>query len=77
MADVLSPSASSTSSSADPLHQGQNRRAPPPRPCTKAKGVFLIVVTSLVGNSFAAVCDMNLQLPFERDLDPPPPPLLL
>ncbi|XP_010262341.1 PREDICTED: probable arabinose 5-phosphate isomerase [Nelumbo nucifera] len=39
-------------------------------PCAKAKGAFLISVTSLEGNLLTSVCDMNVHLPLERELCP-------
>lgn len=39
-------------------------------PCAKAKGAFLISVTSVDGNALAAACDMNVYLPLERELCP-------
>ncbi|KAF9605652.1 hypothetical protein IFM89_017995 [Coptis chinensis] len=39
-------------------------------PCAKAKGVFLICVTSMEGNLLEGVCDMNVHLPLERELCP-------
>ncbi|KAK1391934.1 putative arabinose 5-phosphate isomerase [Heracleum sosnowskyi] len=39
-------------------------------PCVKAKGVYLISVTSLQGNSLMGVCDFNVFLPLERELCP-------
>ncbi|CAN6545336.1 unnamed protein product [Malus baccata var. baccata] len=39
-------------------------------PCAKAKGAFLISVTSVDGNALASVCDMNVHLPVERELCP-------
>ncbi|KAL5561922.1 hypothetical protein UlMin_031669 [Ulmus minor] len=39
-------------------------------PCAKAKGAFLISVTSVEGNVLAGVCDMNVHLPLERELCP-------
>ncbi|XP_062020347.1 probable arabinose 5-phosphate isomerase [Rosa rugosa] len=39
-------------------------------PCAKAKGAFLISVTSVEGNALASVCDMNVHLPLERELCP-------
>ncbi|XP_050364971.1 probable arabinose 5-phosphate isomerase [Argentina anserina] len=39
-------------------------------PCAKAKGAFLIAVTSVAGNALASVCDMNVHLPLERELCP-------
>ncbi|PON81748.1 Phosphosugar isomerase [Trema orientale] len=39
-------------------------------PCAKAKGAFLISVTSVQGNALAGVCDMNVHLPLERELCP-------
>ncbi|XP_038888766.1 probable arabinose 5-phosphate isomerase [Benincasa hispida] len=39
-------------------------------PCARAKGAFLIAVTSVEGNVLAGVCDMNVHLPLERELCP-------
>lgn len=39
-------------------------------PCAKAKGVYLISVTSLQGNALMGVCDFNVFLPLERELCP-------
>ena len=39
-------------------------------PCVKAKGAFLISVTSVEGNALAGMCDMNVHLPVERELCP-------
>ncbi|GJY43661.1 probable arabinose 5-phosphate isomerase [Tanacetum coccineum] len=39
-------------------------------PCVKAKGVFLISVTSVLGNVLNGLCDMNVHLPLERELCP-------
>ncbi|KAF8388239.1 hypothetical protein HHK36_026905 [Tetracentron sinense] len=39
-------------------------------PCAKAKGVFLISVTSSEGNLLTGVCDLNVHLPLERELCP-------
>ncbi|RXH87279.1 hypothetical protein DVH24_028779 [Malus domestica] len=39
-------------------------------PCAKAKGAFLISVTSVDGNALASVCDMNVHLPLQRELCP-------
>ncbi|GMN48991.1 hypothetical protein TIFTF001_018156 [Ficus carica] len=39
-------------------------------PCAKAKGAYLISVTSVHGNALAAVCDMNVHLPLQRELCP-------
>ncbi|KAF5197403.1 Arabinose 5-phosphate isomerase kdsd [Thalictrum thalictroides] len=39
-------------------------------PCAKAKGVFLISVTSIEGNLLEGVCDLNVHLPLERELCP-------
>nr|GMD30714.1 probable arabinose 5-phosphate isomerase [Ipomoea batatas] len=39
-------------------------------PCAKAKGVFLICVTSVSPNSLMAVCDLKVHLPLERELCP-------
>ncbi|KAG9445681.1 hypothetical protein H6P81_011809 [Aristolochia fimbriata] len=39
-------------------------------PCAKAKGVFLICVTSVKGNLLENVCHMNVHLPVERELCP-------
>lgn len=39
-------------------------------PCAKAKGAYLISVTSMEANSLMAMCDMNVHLPLERELCP-------
>ncbi|KAK9137915.1 hypothetical protein Sjap_008509 [Stephania japonica] len=39
-------------------------------PCVKAKGAYLISVTSLEGNLLMGVCDFNVHLPLERELCP-------
>uniref|UniRef100_A0A2N9IKV3 SIS domain-containing protein n=1 Tax=Fagus sylvatica TaxID=28930 RepID=A0A2N9IKV3_FAGSY len=39
-------------------------------PCVRAKGAYLVSLTSIQGNSLAAVCDMNVHLPLERELCP-------
>ncbi|XP_042486912.1 probable arabinose 5-phosphate isomerase [Macadamia integrifolia] len=39
-------------------------------PCVKAKGAFLISITSSEGNLLASVCDLNVHLPLERELCP-------
>ncbi|KAJ0113586.1 hypothetical protein Patl1_01766 [Pistacia atlantica] len=39
-------------------------------PCAKAKGAYLVSVTSVEGNALANVCDMNVHLPVERELCP-------
>lgn len=39
-------------------------------PCARAKGAFLISVTSSPTNLLAGVCDMNVHLPLERELCP-------
>lgn len=39
-------------------------------PCARAKGATLVSVTSVQGNPLAAVCDMNVHLPLERELCP-------
>ncbi|KAH8509430.1 hypothetical protein POPTR_005G225700v4 [Populus trichocarpa] len=39
-------------------------------PCAKAKGAYLVSVTSVEGNALTAVCDMNVHLPLERELCP-------
>ncbi|KAJ9176452.1 hypothetical protein P3X46_011761 [Hevea brasiliensis] len=39
-------------------------------PCAKAKGAYLVSVTSVEGNALASVCDMNVHLPLERELCP-------
>ncbi|RZC52177.1 hypothetical protein C5167_020604 [Papaver somniferum] len=39
-------------------------------PCAKAKGAYLISVTSYQGNLLSAVCDFNVHLPLERELCP-------
>ncbi|KAG0479500.1 hypothetical protein HPP92_010139 [Vanilla planifolia] len=39
-------------------------------PCSRAKGARLISITSVVGNPLAALCDMNVHLPLEREICP-------
>ncbi|XP_057964046.1 probable arabinose 5-phosphate isomerase [Malania oleifera] len=39
-------------------------------PCAKAKGAYLISVTSTVVNALTGVCDLNVHLPLERELCP-------
>ncbi|KAL8457149.1 hypothetical protein ACS0TY_035116 [Phlomoides rotata] len=39
-------------------------------PCAKAKGVYLISVTSVKPNGLIRVCDLNVHLPLERELCP-------
>ncbi|KAL6340247.1 hypothetical protein AAG906_040683 [Vitis piasezkii] len=39
-------------------------------PCAKAKGAYLISVTSTEDNLLRAVCDLNVHLPLERELCP-------
>lgn len=39
-------------------------------PCVKAKGVYLISVTSVRPNGLIRVCDLNVHLPLERELCP-------
>ncbi|CAH8360230.1 unnamed protein product [Eruca vesicaria subsp. sativa] len=39
-------------------------------PCAKARGVFLVSLTSVPGNPLAGLCDMNVHLPLERELCP-------
>jgi arabinose-5-phosphate isomerase len=39
-------------------------------PCARAKGAYLVSVTSVEGNALAAACDMNVHLPLERELCP-------
>ncbi|KAL5701907.1 arabinose-5-phosphate isomerase [Ranunculus cassubicifolius] len=39
-------------------------------PCAKAKGVYLISVTSIEGNLLEGVSDLNVHLPLERELCP-------
>ncbi|XP_030937073.1 probable arabinose 5-phosphate isomerase [Quercus lobata] len=39
-------------------------------PCVRAKGAYLISLTSIQGNALAALCDMNVHLPLERELCP-------
>uniref|UniRef100_A0A2P2JRW0 Uncharacterized protein MANES_12G033300 n=1 Tax=Rhizophora mucronata TaxID=61149 RepID=A0A2P2JRW0_RHIMU len=39
-------------------------------PCAKAKGAYLVAVTSVEGNALASACDMNVHLPLERELCP-------
>ncbi|KAL1568334.1 putative arabinose 5-phosphate isomerase [Salvia divinorum] len=39
-------------------------------PCAKAKGVYLISVTSVTPNGLTRLCDFNVHLPLERELCP-------
>ncbi|XP_027125976.1 probable arabinose 5-phosphate isomerase [Coffea arabica] len=39
-------------------------------PCAKAKGAYLISITSLEPNALMDLCDMNVNLPLERELCP-------
>lgn len=39
-------------------------------PCAKAKGAYLISVTSVESNALMDLCDMNVYLPLERELCP-------
>lgn len=39
-------------------------------PCAKAKGAYLISVTSSEANGLVGLCDMNVYLPLERELCP-------
>ncbi|CAM8976714.1 unnamed protein product [Rhodiola kirilowii] len=39
-------------------------------PCARAKGAFLVSVTSIEANVLGGVCDMNVYLPLERELCP-------
>ncbi|GKV01824.1 hypothetical protein SLEP1_g14344 [Rubroshorea leprosula] len=39
-------------------------------PCVRAKGAYLIAVTSVEGNALASICDMNVHLPLEKELCP-------
>ncbi|KAK7378474.1 hypothetical protein VNO80_03916 [Phaseolus coccineus] len=39
-------------------------------PCARAKGALLIALTSVEGNALAAVCDMTVHLPLQRELCP-------
>ncbi|XP_008806029.1 probable arabinose 5-phosphate isomerase [Phoenix dactylifera] len=39
-------------------------------PCARAKGAYLIAVTSVEGNPLAALCDMSVHLPLQRELCP-------
>ncbi|GAA0143976.1 hypothetical protein LIER_04536 [Lithospermum erythrorhizon] len=39
-------------------------------PCARAKGAFLICVTSVEGNCLVGLCDLNVHLPLERELCP-------
>lgn len=39
-------------------------------PCARAKGAYLISLTSVEGNPPAGMCDMNMHLPLERELCP-------
>ncbi|CAN1136754.1 Probable arabinose 5-phosphate isomerase [Linum perenne] len=39
-------------------------------PCARAKGAYLVSVTSVEANSLASVCNMNVHLPLERELCP-------
>ncbi|KAF3610382.1 hypothetical protein DY000_02049527 [Brassica cretica] len=38
--------------------------------CAKARGAFLVSLTSVPGNPLAGVCDMNVHLPLQRELCP-------
>ncbi|XP_073284122.1 probable arabinose 5-phosphate isomerase [Primulina huaijiensis] len=39
-------------------------------PCVKAKGVYLISVTSVTPNGLMGLCDLNVNLPLQRELCP-------
>ncbi|KAL3512465.1 hypothetical protein ACH5RR_025182 [Cinchona calisaya] len=39
-------------------------------PCAKAKGAYLISVTSVEPNALMGLCDLNVNLPLERELCP-------
>lgn len=39
-------------------------------PCAKAKGAYLVGITSCVGNNLTQFCDLNVHLPLERELCP-------
>ncbi|XP_075504968.1 putative arabinose 5-phosphate isomerase [Primulina tabacum] len=39
-------------------------------PCVKAKGVYLISVTSVRPNGLVGLCDLNVNLPLQRELCP-------
>lgn len=39
-------------------------------PCARAKGARLISITSVHGNPLAAICDMNVHLPLEKEVCP-------
>ncbi|XP_078440150.1 sugar isomerase (SIS) family protein [Wolffia australiana] len=39
-------------------------------PCLRSRGAFLVSITSVEDNPLAAVCDMNVHLPLERELCP-------
>ncbi|XP_024993738.1 probable arabinose 5-phosphate isomerase isoform X5 [Cynara cardunculus var. scolymus] len=39
-------------------------------PCARAKGAFLISVTSTEANALMGLCDLNVHLPLERELCP-------
>ncbi|KAL1541977.1 putative arabinose 5-phosphate isomerase [Salvia divinorum] len=39
-------------------------------PCARAKGVYLISVTSVAPNGLTRLCDLNVHLPLERELCP-------
>ncbi|KAK1403079.1 hypothetical protein POM88_002684 [Heracleum sosnowskyi] len=39
-------------------------------PCVKAKGVYVISITSLESNALMGVCDFNVFLPLKRELCP-------
>ncbi|KZV34772.1 putative arabinose 5-phosphate isomerase-like [Dorcoceras hygrometricum] len=39
-------------------------------PCVKAKGVYLISVTSVTPNGLVGLCDLNVHLPLQRELCP-------
>ncbi|KAG9146389.1 hypothetical protein Leryth_020122 [Lithospermum erythrorhizon] len=39
-------------------------------PCARAKGAFLISITSVENNGLMGLCDLNVHLPLERELCP-------
>ncbi|XP_047956141.1 probable arabinose 5-phosphate isomerase [Salvia hispanica] len=39
-------------------------------PCARAKGVYLVSVTSVAPNGLTRMCDLNVHLPLERELCP-------
>ncbi|KAK8923651.1 putative arabinose 5-phosphate isomerase [Platanthera zijinensis] len=39
-------------------------------PCARAKGAYMISITSVDRNPLASICDMNIHLPLEREICP-------